>query len=137
MTAAAPIIASVTTECSSYKFTFSADDLQVLIDQVMSCSHTTVMSAAISGNTWLFDTACGNHMISYPSLFKKILPVSNGSITTTANGSTLKAIHVGNVDTSNVYIPNSYLVPNLASQLCHLGLHLHVSKQYGCIVQDP
>ena len=134
---------SITSETFSDKFTFSINDLQVLINQVMSRSHTTVMSADTLGNTWLFDTACGNYMTTNPSLFKKTLPVSNGSIITTTNGSTLKATYIGNVDTSTLYIPDTYLVPNLAfnlisvGQLYDLGLDLHFSKQYGCIVQDP
>ena len=143
MAATTPNTESVTSESSSGKFTFSIDDLQVLIDQVMSQSNTTAMSTATLGNTWLFDTACGNHMTVDPSLFKKTLYVSNGSIITTVNGSTLKATHVSNVYTFTLYIPNTYLVPNLASisflfgQLCDLNLNLHFFKQYGCIVQDP
>ena len=134
---------NTTSKPSSDKFTFLTDNLQVLINQIMSQSHTTAMSATTSGNTWLFDTACGNHMTVDHSLFKKTLPISNSSIITTANGSTLKSTHISNFDTSTLCIPDTYLVPNLAfnlisvGQLCDLGLHLHFSKQYGCIVQDP
>ena len=143
MAAVTPNTESVTSGSSSDKFTLSIDNLQFLIDQVISRSHTTAISSATSGNTWLFDTICGNHMTYDPSLFKKTLPVSNGSVITIANGSILKATHVGNVDTSTLCIPDTYLVPNLAfnlisiGQLCDLGLYLHFSKEYGCIVQDP
>ena len=142
MAAVIPNTESVTSESSSEKFTLLTDDLQVLIDQVMSQSHTTTMSAATSSNTWLLDTTCGNHMYADPFLFTKTLYVSDSSIITTASGSTLKVTHVGNVDTSTLYIPDIYLVPHLAlnlnsvGQLCDLGLDLHFSKQYGC-VQDP
>ena len=92
------------------------------------------MLAATSGITWLFDTTCGNYITFDPSLFKKTLPVSNGSIITTINGSTLKATHIGNVNIFTLSIPDTYLVPNLTfnlisvGQLCDLGLHLHFSK---------
>ena len=81
-------------------------------------------------------------MTSDPSLFMKILPVPNGSIITTTNGSTLKATHIGNIDTFTLCIPDTYLVLNLSfnlisiGQLCDLDFDLHSSKQYGCIIQD-
>ena len=55
----------------------------------------------------------------------------------------MTATHIGNNDTSTLYIPETYLIPNLTfdlisvGRLCDFDLDLHFSNHYGCIVQDP
>jgi hypothetical protein len=52
----------------------------------------------------------------------------------TVNGSHLDVSHIGSVSTHQLYMSDTYLVPNLSlnllyvGQLCELGLELHFSK---------
>ncbi|KAL3511541.1 hypothetical protein ACH5RR_024258 [Cinchona calisaya] len=60
----------------------------------------------------------------------------------TANGSTMHVSHISHISTSNISIPDTFLILQLklnlvsVGQLCDLGLHLFLTP-FGCSVQDP
>ena len=60
----------------------------------------------------------------------------------TANGSQMNITHIGHTSASNLSLPETYYIPNLAlnlisvGQLCEKGLDVNFSLS-GCQVQDP
>ena len=54
----------------------------------------------------------------------------------------MSVCHIGNIATSNMFLSDTFLVPNLSlylisvGQLCDLGLEFLFSR-HGCYVQDP
>jgi hypothetical protein len=75
------------------------------------------------------------------SLFssKSVLPSPTNIYT--ANGSHLNVSHIGSVSTHQLFVSDTYFVPNISlnllsvGQLCEFSLELHFSK-LGCDVQD-
>ncbi|GAV82912.1 hypothetical protein CFOL_v3_26363, partial [Cephalotus follicularis] len=63
--AAATTTAPSGSEFSSQIHQLSTTDLEALLNQVMSRTGSSAMSATL-GNTWLIDSACCNHMTSDP-----------------------------------------------------------------------
>ncbi|GAV72882.1 hypothetical protein CFOL_v3_16370 [Cephalotus follicularis] len=138
--AAATTTAPSGSESASQIHQLSTADLEALLNQVMSHTGSSAMSAT-SGNTWLIDSACCNHMTSDPKLFTCKPVVHNGPTIHTANGSSMHVTYTGTVQTQNFSIPNTYLVPQLSlnllsvGQLCDNGYDLLFSR-HGCVIQD-
>ena len=92
--------------------------------------------------TWLFDSACCNHMTPHSSLFSKLNPTPHPLNIHIADGSTMHGNSLGFVSTSNLSVPRVFHVPDLSYNLCsmvqltELGYRL-IFYFSGCIVQDP
>ena len=92
--------------------------------------------------TWLFDSACCNHMTPHSSLFSKLDPAPHPLNIHIADGSTMHENSLGFVSTSNLSVPGVFHVPDLSYNLCsveqlaELGYRL-IFYYSGCIVQDP
>lgn len=118
----------------------SINSLQNLMQQVISLKSSAL--AVFSGNSWLLDSVCCNHMTSNISLMPSSSPASSLPPIHTANGNCMSISHVGTVITPTLNLPNSYHVPNLTfnlasvGQLCDFGLIFPFSSN-GCQVQDP
>ena len=107
----------------------------------------TSLSTALSvlpGNsqTWLFDSACCNHMTPYSSLFSKFDPAPHPLNIHIADGSTMHGNSLGFVLTSNLSVPGVFHVPDLSYNLWSMGQLAELSYRLifyysGCIVQDP
>ena len=93
-------------------------------------------------HTWLFDSACCNHMTPHSSLFSKLNPAPHPFNIYIANGSTMHGNNLGFVSTFNLLVPGVFHVPDLSYNLCSMG---QLDKQgyrlifyySGCTVQDP
>ena len=68
--------------------------------------------------TWLFDSACCNHMTPHSSLFSKHDPTTHPLNIQIADGSTMHGNSLGFVLTSNLYVPKVFHVPVLSYNLC-------------------
>ena len=89
--------------------------------------------------TWLFYSACCNHMTPHSSLFSN--PTPHPLNIHIADGSTMHGNSLGFVLTSNLYVPRVFHVPDLSNNLCsveqlaELGYCL-IFNYFGCIVQN-
>ena len=91
--------------------------------------------------TWLFDSACCNHMTPHSSLFSKLDPAPHPLNIHIADGSTMHGNSLGFVSTSNLSVSGVFHIPDLSYNLCSVGqlaeLGYHLIFYYsGCIVQD-
>ena len=92
--------------------------------------------------TWLFDSACCNHMTPHSSLFSKLDCASHPLNIHIVDGSTMHGNSLGFVSTSNLSVPGVFHVLDLSYNLCsvrqlaELGYRL-IFYYSGCIVQDP
>ena len=89
---------------------------------VGNASLSTALSVLPSkSQTWLFDSACCNHMTPHSSLFSKLdlAPLSlNIHI---VDGSTMHGNSLGFVSTSNLSVPGVFHVLDLSYNLCSVG----------------
>ncbi|KAA0064060.1 Retrovirus-related Pol polyprotein from transposon TNT 1-94 [Cucumis melo var. makuwa] len=119
---------------------FQISDLQSLLNQLISSSSSTLVVS--SGNRWLLDSACCNHMTSNYSLMNTPSPAKSLPPIYAADGNCMNITHIGTVNTPSMNLPHTYCVPNLTfnlvsvGQLCDLGLTVSFSPN-GCQVQDP
>ena len=108
-----------------------------------NASLSTALSVLPSkSHTWLFDSACCNHMTPHSSLFSKPNPAPHPFNIHIANGSTMHGNNLGFVSTFNLLVPGVFHVPDLSYNLCSMGqlakLGYRLIFYYsGCIVQDP
>ena len=91
--------------------------------------------------TWLFDSACCNHMTPHSSLFSKLDPTPHPLNIHIVDGSTMHGNSLGFVSTSNFSIPRVFHILDLSYNLCFVGqlaeLGYHLIFYYsGCILQD-
>ena len=107
----------------------------------------TSLSTALSvlpgkSQTWLFDSACCNHMTPYSSLFPKFDLAPHPLNIHIADGSTMHGNSLGFVLTSNLSVPGVFHVLDISYNLCSVGQlaelgYRLISYYSGCIVQDP
>lgn len=92
---------------------------------------------------WFIDSGCGHHMTWNPSLFQNLTPIPFSPNFQAANGSPLRATHIGDIGSfsNKLFIPNTFLVPDLkcnllsVGQLCNYGASFIFSSS-GCIIED-
>ena len=104
----------------------SPNELQEIIAQAVRMAGNAFLSTAFSvlpgkSQTWLFDSACCNHMTSYSSLFSKLDPAPHLLNIHRANGSTMHGNSLGFVSTSNLSVPGVFHVLDLSYNLCSLS----------------
>ena len=93
----------------------------------------------VESHSWLFDSACCNHMTLHSSLFSKLEPAPHPLNIHIVDGSTMNGNSLGFVSTSNLSIPRVFHVPDLSynlgsvGQLAELGYRL-IFYYAGCIV---
>ena len=110
---------------------------------VGNASLSTALSVLLGkSQTWLFDSACCNHMTPHSSLFSKLDPTPHPLNIHIADGSTMHGNRQGFVSTSNLSIPGVFHVPDLSYNLCSVGQLAELGYRLifyysGCIVQDP
>ncbi|KAA0047306.1 Retrovirus-related Pol polyprotein from transposon TNT 1-94 [Cucumis melo var. makuwa] len=119
--------------------TYSPPDAHFVRILISSSSSALAVS---SGNRWLLDSACCNHMTSNYSLMNTPSPAKSLPPIYAADGNCMNITHIGTVNTPSMNLPHTYCVPNLTfnlvsvGQLCDLGLTVSFSPN-GCQVQDP
>ena len=143
------LMASISTESQSSGFTInlSPTELQEIIVQAIHMAGNAYLSTAFSilpskSQTWLFNSACYNHMTPHSFLFFKLDHTSHPLNIHIADGSTMHGNSLDFVLTSNLFVLGLFHVPDLSYNLCSVGqlveLGYHLLFYYsGCIVQDP
>ena len=71
--------------------------------------------------TWLFDSACCNHMTPHSSLFSKLDLAPHLLNIHITGGSTMHGNSLSFVSTSNLFVPGVFHVPDLSYNLCSVG----------------
>ena len=142
-------MASISTESESFRSTInlSPTELQEIIAQAIRMAGNASLSTALSilpgkSQTWLFDSACCNHMTPHSSLFSKLDPAPHPLNTHIVDGSTMHGNSLGFVSTSNLSISGVFHVLDLPYNLCFVGQLAELGYRlifyyYGCIMQDP
>ena len=92
--------------------------------------------------TWLFDSACCNHMTPHSSLFSKLDLAPHPLNIHITGGSTMHGNSLNFVSTSNLFVLGVFHVPDLSYNLCSVGQLVELGYRLifdysGCIVQDP
>jgi hypothetical protein len=127
--------------------TLTTDQLEDIITQALVRAGNASSSSALSVlpgkfSSWLFDSACYNHMTPYPSFFSHTSSARHAPTIHTANDSTMLVRSIGTVSTSKLSISDVFHVPKLSynllsmGQLAELGYRI-ILNYFGCIVQDP
>ncbi|WJZ92453.1 hypothetical protein VitviT2T_011445 [Vitis vinifera] len=125
----------------------SSTELQEIIAQAVCMAGNASFSTALSvlpskSQTWLFDSACCNHMTPHSSLFSNLDPAPHPLNIHIADGSTMHGNSLGFVSTSTLSVPGVFHVPDLSYNLCSVGQLAELGYRLifyysGCIVQDP
>ncbi len=124
----------------------SSMELQKIITQAVQMAGNASLSTTLSvlpgkSQTWLFDSACCNHMTPHSSLFSKLDPAPHPLNIHIADGSTIHRNSLGFVSTSNFSVLRVFYVHDLSYNLCSVGQlaelgYCLIFSYYGCIVQD-
>ena len=108
-----------------------------------NASFSTALSILLGkSQTWLFDSACCNHMTPHSSLFSKLDPAPHPLNIHIADGSTMHGNSLGFISTSNLSVPGVFHILDLSYNLCFVGQLAELGYRlifyyYGCIMQDP
>ena len=123
-----PPMISISTESQSSGSTInlSSTELQEIIAQAIRMVGNASLSTALSvlpdkSQTWLFDSACCNHMTPHSSLFSKLDLAPHPLNIHIAYGSTMHGNSLGFVSTSNLSVSGVFHVPDLSYNLCSVG----------------
>ena len=139
-------MASISVESQSSKFTINLfpTELQEIITQAIRMAGNASFSTALSillgkSQTWLFDSACCNHMTPHSSLFSKLDPAPHPLNIHIADGSTMHGNSLGFISTSNLSVPGVFHVPDLSYNLCSVGQLVELGyclifDYFGCMV---
>ena len=121
-------MASISTESHSFGSTInlSPTKLQEIIAQAIRMAGNASLSITLSvlpgkSQTWLFDSACCNHMTPHSSLFSKLDLAPHPLNIHVADGSTMHGNSLGFVSTSNLSVHGVFHVPDLSYNLCSVG----------------
>ena len=143
-----PSMTSISAESQSSGSTInlSPTELQEIITQAVRMVGNASLSTALSvlpskSQTWLFDSACCNHMTPHSSLFSKLDPAPHPLNIHIADGSIMHGNSLAFVPTFNLSIPRVFHVLDLSYNLCSVGQLAELGYRLifyysGCIVQD-
>ena len=123
-----PPMASISAESQSSRSTInlSPTELQEIIAQAVCMASNASLFTALSvlpskSQTWLFYSACCNHMTPHSSLFSKLDPAPYPLNIHIADGSTMHGNSLGFVSTFNLSVLGVFYVPDLSYNLCSVG----------------
>lgn len=116
-----PGFTSVTDAATDASTTITMSDLEALLKQVISSNSPAAMSVTPGNSPWLFNSACCNHMTTNIDNLSSTKLVSFLPPIHTANGSQMNITHTGHVSASNLSLPETYYIPNLALNLIFVG----------------
>ncbi|RVW68210.1 Retrovirus-related Pol polyprotein from transposon RE1 [Vitis vinifera] len=119
-----PPTASISAESqsSAYTINLSSTELQEIIAQAVRMAGNASLSTALSvlpgkSQTWLFDSACCNHMTPHSSLFSNLDLAPHPLNIHIADGSTMHGNSLGFVSTSNLSVPRVFHDPRTGQEL--------------------
>ncbi|RVW51668.1 Retrovirus-related Pol polyprotein from transposon RE1 [Vitis vinifera] len=102
-----------TSQSSGSTINLSSTELQEIIAQTVRMAGNASLSTALSvlpgkSQTWLFDSACCNHMTPHSSLFSNLDPAPHPLNIHIADGSTMHGNSLGFVSTSTLSVPGVF-----------------------------
>ena len=102
---------------------------------------TTLFVLHGKSQTWLFDSACCNHMTPHSSLFSKLDPAPHPLNIHIADGSIMHGNSLDFVSTSKLSVLGVFHILDLSYNLCSVGQlaepdYRLIFYYFGCIVQD-
>ncbi|RVW73373.1 Retrovirus-related Pol polyprotein from transposon TNT 1-94 [Vitis vinifera] len=111
-----------TSQSSGSTINLSSTELQEIIAQAVRMVGNASLSTALSilpgkSQTWLFDSACCNHMTPHSSLFTNLDPAPHPLNIHIADGSTMHGNSLGFVSTSTLSVPGVFHVHDLSYNL--------------------
>lgn len=115
---------------------------QELIERIMTDSMGANETNSSTGNMWLYDSGCCNHMTPLSNIFDSKQPSPTLQSVSTADGTCLPIDFSGHVSTPQLSLNQTVHVLNLSislvlvGQLCESGL-ICLFSPFGCVVQDP
>ncbi|RVW70826.1 Retrovirus-related Pol polyprotein from transposon RE1 [Vitis vinifera] len=119
-----PPTASTSVESQSFGSTInlSSTELQEIIAQAVRMAGNASLSTALSvlpgkSQTWLFDSACCNHMTPHSSLFSNLDPAPHPLNIHIVDGSTMHGNSLGFVSTSNLSVLGVFHDPRTGEEL--------------------
>ncbi|RVW36461.1 hypothetical protein CK203_074716 [Vitis vinifera] len=93
-----------------------------------NASLSTALSVLLGkSQTWLFYSACCNHMTPHSSLFSNLDPAPHHLNIHIADGSTMHENSLGFVSTSNLSVPGVFHDPRTGQEL---GIRLRVGRMF-------
>ncbi|RVW26204.1 Retrovirus-related Pol polyprotein from transposon RE1 [Vitis vinifera] len=113
---------SVESQSSGSTINLSSTELQEIIAQAVRMAGNASLSTALSvlpgkSQTWLFDSACCNHMTPHSSLFSNLDPAPHPLNIHIADGSTMHGNSLGFVSTSNLSVLGVFHDPRTGEEL--------------------
>ncbi|RVW17967.1 Retrovirus-related Pol polyprotein from transposon RE2 [Vitis vinifera] len=104
---------SAESQSSGSTINLSSTELQEIIAQAVRMAGNASLSTALSvlpgkSQTWLFDSACCNHMTPHSSLFSNLDAAPHPLNIHIADGSTMHGNSLGFVSTSNLSVPGVF-----------------------------
>ncbi|WJZ83379.1 hypothetical protein VitviT2T_003067 [Vitis vinifera] len=113
---------SAESQSSGSTINLSSTELQEIIAQAIRMAGNAYLSTALSvlpgkSQTWLFDSACCNHMTPHSSLFSNLDPAPHPLNIHIADGSTMHGNSLGFVSTSNLSVPRVFHDPRTGQEL--------------------
>ncbi|RVX00672.1 Retrovirus-related Pol polyprotein from transposon TNT 1-94 [Vitis vinifera] len=111
-----------TSQSSGSTINLSSTELQEIIAQAVRMVGNASLSTALSvlpgkSQTWLFDSACCNHMTPHSSLFTNLDPAPHPLNIHIADGSTMHGNSLGFVSTSTLSVPGVFHDPRTGQEL--------------------
>ncbi|RVW98117.1 Retrovirus-related Pol polyprotein from transposon TNT 1-94 [Vitis vinifera] len=111
-----------TSQSSGSTINLSSTELQEIITQAVRMVGNASLSTALSvlpgkSQTWLFDSACCNHMTPHSSLFTNLDPAPHPLNIHIADGSTIHGNSLGFVSTSTLSVPRVFHDPRTGQEL--------------------
>ena len=95
-------------------------DIEAVVQQVLSRT-STAFSVTSSKQSWLFDTACCNHMTLDESQFTDKAPLEHPITIYTADGTPMPASHNGTISSPCLFLSDTFHIPKLSLNLRSVG----------------
>ncbi|RVX09768.1 Retrovirus-related Pol polyprotein from transposon TNT 1-94 [Vitis vinifera] len=111
-----------TSQSSGSTINLSSTELQEIIAQAVRMAGNASLSTALfvlpcKSQTWLFDSACCNHMTPHSSLFSNLGPAPHPLNIHIADGSTMHGNSLGFVSISTLSVPGVFHDPRTGQEL--------------------
>ncbi|RVX05650.1 Retrovirus-related Pol polyprotein from transposon TNT 1-94 [Vitis vinifera] len=111
-----------TSQSSGSTINLSSTELQEIIAQAVRMAGNASFSTALfvlpgKSQTWLFDSACCNHMTPHSSLFSNLDPAPHPLNIHIVDGSTMHGNSLGFVSTSTLSVPGVFHDPRTGQEL--------------------
>ena len=95
-------------------------DIKVVVQMVLS-QTSTALSVTSGNHSWIFDTACCNHMTLDESQFSDKAPLAHPISIYNADGTPMLVSHKGTIFTPKLSLSDTFHIPKLSLNLLSVG----------------